>query len=197
MKNWLTFIAAIIILTLFFWLGFKAHERFRPCQVITSETIYIYDTMPRSIPSKPPDYEVRIDSIKYRDKEWMDSVIQANKVDTTQILLDYFMYHYYTRTWEDTLVKVTLSDVVTENKFLDATFSYKLLKPVTVINNSVQYFNYSSYLYLGGSVPVNDVKMASTDVYFANKQLLLGVGYIPYSKGVRVTAGFKLIKFNK
>jgi hypothetical protein len=132
----------------------------------------------------------------------MDSVINANKVDTAAILADYYSIHYYTRDWydinqSDTLIHIRLEDAIMENMPIDNNFSYRWFKPQTIINNSVTNVSYSRYLYAGLSVPLNDYKFAAGSVYFASDRLLFGVGYVPYYKGVTVTGGLKLARFKQ
>ena len=203
MKNWWVLIVIIFLLTGAFWLGFKTHARFYPC-LVDRDTVRLYDTVEHKVPDTIPFYYARIDSVKYRDKHWMDSVIKANKVDTAAILADYYAIHYYGRDWydidtvkNDTLIHIRLDDAITENMAIDNNFSYRWYRPTQIINNSVTNVSYSSYLYAGLSVPLNDYKFAAGSVYFASDRLLLGVGYIPYYKSLSVTAGFKLARFKK
>jgi hypothetical protein len=135
-----------------------------------------------------------------------DTVIVNNNipaiVDTAAILADYYNFHYYSRDWydinqSDTLIHIRLEDIISQNMPLDNNFSYRYYKPTQIINNSVITVNYSSYLYAGLSVPLNDYKFAAGSVYFASKRMLIGVGYIPYYKSFNITTGFKLARFKR
>jgi hypothetical protein len=203
MKNWWVLIIIIFLLTGAFWLGFKAHARFRPC-IVDRDTIKIYDTVEHKVPDTIPFYYAKIDSVKYRDKHWMDSVIKANKVDTAAILADYYAIHYYGRDWydidtvkNDTLIHIRLDDAITENMPIDNNFSYRYYKPQTIINNSVTNVSYSSYLYGTLTLPIPDTKFASLGLSYASGRGLIGVGYMPFNKGVSLTGGFKLVRFRQ
>ena len=195
MKNWLISITIIIVLAASFFGGWKAHQKFKPCPVIESDTVYVHDTVTHFIPDTVPFYIIRKDTI----------IINHNIpaiVDTSAILADYYNFHYYSRDWydinqSDTLIHIRLEDVISQNMPLDNNFSYRWFKPQTIINNTVINNNYSRYLYAGLSMPLNDYKFTAGSVYFASDRLLLGVGYIPYYKSFNITTGFKLIQFRQ
>ena len=189
------YIISVAVLILAFWGGWKAHQKFRPCPEIQSDTIYVYDTIVRFIPDTVPYYIVRKDTV----------IINHNipaEVDTTAIMADYYNFHYYTRDWydinqNDTLIHIRLEDVISQNMPLDNNFSYRYYVPQTIINNSVTNVSYSRYLYGTLTLPVPDTKFASLGLSYASGRGLVGVGYMPFNKGVTVTAGFKLIQFRQ
>ena len=195
MKNWLISIAIIIVLAASFFGGWKAHQKFRPCPVIESDTVYVYDTVTHQIRDTVPWYVIRKDTVIVNHN------IPAD-VDTAAILVDYYSIHYYTRDWydinqSDTLIHIRLEDAIMENMPIDNNFSYRYYKPTQVINNVVNNVSYSRYLYAGISAPLNDYKFAAGSVYFASDRLLLGVGYVPYYKSLSLTGGVKLVRFKK
>ena len=159
------------------------------------DTIRIYDTIIHFIPDTVPFYIVRKDTV----------IINHNIpaiVDTAAILVDYYSIHYYTRDWydinqSDTLIHIRLEDAIMENMPIDNNFSYRYYKPQTVINNVVNNVSYSSYLYGTLILPVPDTKYASLGLSYASGRGLIGVGYMPFNKGVSLTGGFKLIRFKK
>ena len=195
MKNTLISIAIIILLAASFFGGWKAYQKFRPCPVIESDTVYVYDTVTRTIRDTIPWYIFRKDTV----------IVNHNIpaiVDTAAILCDYYSIHYYTRDWydinqSDTLIHIRLEDVISENMPMDNNFSYRYYRPQVVINNLVNNVSYSNYLYAGISVPLNDYKFAAGNVYFASDRLLLGVGYIPYYKSLSLTGGVKIARFKR
>ena len=191
-----TSLLLIIVLAASFFGGWKAHQEFRPCPVIESDTVYVYDTTIRVIRDTVPWYIIRKDTV----------IVNHNIpaiVDTSAILADYYNFHYYSRDWyditsdNDTIIHINLEDVISQNMPLDNNFSYRWFKPQTIINNTVINNNYSRYLYAGLSMPLNDYKFTAGSVYFASDRLLLGVGYIPYYKSFNITTGFKLIQFRQ
>lgn len=195
----------LLLLLLAFFGGYKYYPLRNPCTQIAPDTIRIYDTMPHNIPDTVPFYTERVDSIKYRDKHWMDSVIAANQVDTMQILSDYFAIHYYTRNWydidttlNDTLMAITLEDAISQNVYLGNDFSYKYFKPTTIINNvDDNRVTYSRYLYAGLTVPVTKPEYMSIDLLAAGQKCYLGVGYSPGMRSLSLKGGVKLFQFRE
>ena len=193
MKNW--YLLALILMAVCFWVGWKSYPKFRPCPEVQRDTLYVYDTVVHQIRDTVPWYIVRKDTV----------IVNHNIpaiVDTTAILADYFAIHYYTRDWydinqSDTLIHIRLEDAIMENMPLDNNFSYRYYVPQTIINNSVTDIRYQSYLYAGLSVPLNDYKWSSFNVYLANRTFLVGAGYIPAYNGLNVTGAFKLAKFKR
>ena len=196
-KNWIIAGMALIILTGIFFLGYSRFPVWNPQPAGSDSIVYVYDTFDHHIIDTFPFYIIKKDSIKYRDPVWMDSVIQASKIDTTEInkfLRDYFAEHFYNRKWNDTLISINMGDIVTENQIVKSDITYKLLKPISIIDNTSTVINYSKYIYLGGSITIPNAEYSSLGVYGAFPKSLFGVSYIPYHPGVMVTAGIKIIK---
>jgi hypothetical protein len=197
-KNWIIAGMALIILTGIFFLGYSRYPVWNKPSQSTHDSIFIHDTVPKIIPDSFPYYIEKKVAVKYRDSVWMDSVIKANRVDTTgifNIYREYYSLNYYDRNWQDTLVQITIHDMITENMPADNNFTYKLLKPLTVIDNSTTTNLYTKYIYLGGSITLPDSKYSNLGVYGAFPRSFFGISYIPYNPGVMLTAGFKIIKF--
>jgi hypothetical protein len=193
--KYITGVLAVFLLILAFWGGWKTHSKFRPCPEVQRDTLYVYDTVVHFIPDTVPYYIVKKDTVI------VNHYIPAD-VDTSAILADYYNFHYYSRDWydinqSDTLIHIRLEDVISQNMPLDNNFSYRYYVPQTIINNSVTNVRYQSYLYAGLSVPLNDYKWSSFNVYLANRTFLVGAGYIPAYNGLNVTGAFKLAKFKR
>jgi len=148
--NYIVVGLVLVALAGVFYFGYTMYPKFNKCPQNAPDTVYVHDTVTHVIPDSIPYLVVKHDSIKYRDKVWIDSIVQANKVDTAMILAEFYALHYYTRHWNDTLLSVTQRDVLSENRFIESSFTYKLLRPLQIINNvNNHYTTYNKYLYVG------------------------------------------------
>ena len=196
-KNWIIAGMALVILTGIFFLGYSRYPVWHPQEPGSDSIVYIYDTFDHHIIDTFPFYIIKKDSIKYRDPVWMDSVIQASKIDTTEInkfLRDYFAEHFYNRKWNDTLISINMGDIVTENQIVKSDITYKLLKPTSIIDNTQTVNNYSKYIYLGGSLSIPNSKFSNAGIYGAFPRTFYGASYMPWQPGILFTVGFKIIK---
>lgn len=196
-KNWIMLGMAVVILTGIFFLGYSRYPVWNPQAISDPDTVLIHDTVPHVIVDSFPYYVVRKDSVLYRDPVWMDSVIQAAKIDTTEMAVvfrEYYGIHIYERKWADSLISIIVNDTITQNRPENNNFKYTFLKPISIIDNTKTEINYSKYIYLGGSVSIPDSKFSNFGTYIALPRSFYGLSYMPWQKGVMATAGFKIIK---
>jgi hypothetical protein len=191
-KKYIWFLAlAIVLVALSFIGGCQYHKKTFVPLMASHDTIVVYDTITHHIIDKIPYYIVKRDSVVIRD------TIPAI-VDTVAILADYYNFHYYTRTWEDSLLYAQAEDVITENKFLDNVFTYKIKRSQMIINNIVDNtITYNKYVYFGLDVPIKNVDYINLEALYAMPKMYLGVGYSPQLKSVSLKAGVKLLQFKK
>jgi hypothetical protein len=167
--------------------------------VITSNIIYIHDTVWHQIPNYQPWYIQGKDSIIYQEK-----LIPA-KVDTIAILHDYYAKHIYNRQWKDSLLDVQVQDQVTKNEISNLNFKYKILRPQEIINNVLDNsITYSHYIYGGVSMPIYPFKQYGTisninyiglNMIYAAPKMYLNVKWTPYIKGFEFGTGIKILQF--
>lgn len=196
-KNWIIIVLSLIILTGVFFLGYSRYPVWHKQEVAKCDTIILHDTVIHTIIDSFPYYKLRVDSIKYKDPKWMDSVIAANIKDTLGLesfFNDYYALHYYNRSWNDTLIEISIGDLITENKPTHNNFSYRFLKPIEVHTTTTIVNNYSKYIYLAGSVSLPDSKYSNFGLYGAFPKTIFGLSYMPFNPGVMATIGIKIIK---
>jgi len=187
-NDWIVAVVILILTAAIFYFGYAMRGVWSPAPVPIHDTIYKVDTIEHHIISEYPYYISKTDTVILRD------TIPAI-VDTTAILRNYYAWHYYTRTWQDSLLSVSLTDVISENKVFDSDFSHQILRPQEIINNTTVNYSYSRYLYIGGSITVPDANYSNAGVFYASGKTLFGLGYIPLQKGVSVTGAIKIGKF--
>jgi hypothetical protein len=188
MKLWQFIIVAIILLLAFIG-GCVYHKETHPPKIPISNSVFIHDTIPHNIPNYYPWYIIGKDSISYIH----DTI--PGKVDIAAILKDYFAIHYYTRQWIDSLLSVTLEDAISENKSINNSFSYKILRPQAIITNVDNSINYDKYLYLSLGSIVNDLKYTDISLSYASGKTLIGLGYLPLQKTLSFKIGVNIAKF--
>ena len=185
---WIVAVVILILTAAIFYSGYVMRGVWSPAPVPIHDTIYKVDTIEHHITSHYPYYIIKTDTVILRD------TIPAI-VDTAAILQLYYAFHTYTRAWEDSLLSVSLTDVVSENKVFDSDFNYRILRPQEIINNTTVNYSYSRYLYIGGSITVPDANYSNVGVFYASGKALFGLGYIPLQKGVSVTGAIKIGSF--
>jgi hypothetical protein len=188
-RNYLIgFVVLIALLLTSYIVGCQRGKKLVNPNIVT-HTVILHDTTTHHIIDKVPYYIIKHDSIEVTDTFF-------TKVDTTVILKDYFSKHYYTRNWEDSLISVTMKDVISENKPIDNTFSYKILRDqvitTTNVDNSV---HYQKYFTLGLDVPIKNVNYIELEGIYVWQKGYIGVGYSPQLKSFDIKLGGVLFKF--
>lgn len=152
------------------YLGYTLYPKIHKAPELVADTVLITDTVVHYIPDTVPYYIVRRDTIIYRDTI-------PTIVDTAEILADYYAFHLYERTWQDSLIWATVRDGITENSIYDETFTYKILRPQTVINNS--YTSYSRYITVGAGFPTKSIKHLNVNLEatYVTSKFYVGIGY--------------------
>lgn len=187
-------VLAALFLTLSYITGCSHGRKTKQCPQITSNTVYVHDTITRTITNRFPYYVYKTDTVIY------DHLIPAD-VDTALILKNYFATYKYDRYWaaRDTL-EVFLTDYISENKPVNNVFRYRWLLPQTITTNiQDNTVTYNSYLYVGGSVPVYpfDFKYSSIDLTLTLPKWYVGVGYLPGINVFVIKGGVKLLQFKQ
>jgi hypothetical protein len=187
-KNIIILVLSVIILVGFFFFGYSMYPRWNPKPVVVTNTIIKVDTFEYTIRDTIPWYVVRKDTIFLRDTI-------PKIIDTAAILNKYYAFHNYYRVWEDSLLRVELNDVISENKSVDNLFRYKILMAQTVINKTEISYSYSRYLYVGLTVPVMDARYAEFKILYAFPKGFAGVGYNPHIRSPTLSGGIRIAKF--
>lgn len=170
----------LCLLAGFFFGGYKYCQSKKKVPQIAPDTVYLYDTVEHYIPDTIPYY-----LIEYKDRVIRDTVFKD--IDTAAILRDYYAFHYYTRTWEDSLIVAVSQDVVSENQFIDNTFSYSFKKPqeISVVNTT----HFSRYVYAGIDASSKDIGF---EALYAFPKGYAGLGF--GTRGVSVKLGIKVFQ---
>jgi len=180
---------AIFVMFACFVSGCNYHKNHFKCPEITTHTVILHDTLIHQIVDTFPYYISHTDTVIYTD-----TIIEP--VDTAAILRDYFAYHIYNRQWQDSLLQVNLWDTITENRFLHNEFTYRILRPQTIINttqdNSI---TYNKYLLLGISVPFKNIEYTEFSVLSTFRKGYLGIGYLPMQGGISIKGGVSMFKW--
>lgn len=182
-KNIFLAIAILVIVGFVFYAGYRVHPD--PVTETTSQTIFKYDTIWRYIEvpySVPPDTIIERDTV-------------PAIIDTAAILKQHYSKFAYTRHFNDSLLEVNLLDTISENRFTGSKFSYRLLRPQTIINNSTTIKNYTNYLAAGISLYTTDAKLTAIEAIYITKDWYVGGGYMPWAKGINIKAGKTILKF--
>jgi hypothetical protein len=181
----------LAVLSMAFIKGCQYGKQQVHCPDITTETIYVHDTVTHRIVDRFPYYISHTDTI-------IELVQYPAKIDTAEILKDYFATHVIDRYWQDSLIRVDLKDYITQNKPGKNVFKYNILRPQTIthttVDNSV---TYNSYLYVGGSVPINKFDYSSIDLIVAFPKWVVGAGYMPGQNSFAIKGGVKLFQFKQ
>jgi hypothetical protein len=194
MKTTLIYVGIAIFLLLFAFMGgCQYHKKTFKCPEVKRNTTYIHDTTTYGIPTYYPYYIPGKDSIVH------DTVNRKlTKEDTLRITKNFYDKHYYPRKWEDTLLLVNQTDMVTENKIFPQNFSYVIKRPQTIINNSVDNsITYNHYVVVGITYLLKDPKYYSLDLTYQAPKFYLGGQYYPELKGFGVRAGATIFHFKK
>ena len=155
-----------------FYFGYTLYPKFNKCPQITSDTVYVKDTVWYYIPDTIPYYIVKHDTVFYPDSIPMI-------VDTMAILKDYYAMHEQEREWKDSLLVVNLIDRISQNKTIDNVFTYKILRPQTVIHNEVINKTVSHYIGLGLDIPIKQIKpfIPNVELVYTAPKFYIGAGY--------------------
>jgi hypothetical protein len=186
-KKLLIEVAIIIIFLFAVFIGGCRYGRTRvKCPEVTTDTILKYDTITYTI-HDVVTHVVR-DTIYYPD------TIPAD-VDTAAILKDYFAIYSYDWSKPDSIIDFNLKTTITENRPVKYDFSYKLLRPQTIVNNVTTINNpYYNRIYLGATVPLKSA-FPGIDVMMVTEKYYGGVEYQPKEGIFSIKGGISIIKF--
>lgn len=184
-------VAAITVLVLFmtfFW-GCQYGKTCVKCPVITHDTIIHYDTIFHHIKDTVPEYVQILDTVFIPH-----NIPQV--IDTAKILDAYYSTYAYSRQWENDTILVKLHDVITQNKFVNNNFNYKIKIPFqTIVNNVDNSIHYTKYVYLGASIPFKNNQVSSLHVLYAFRKAYVGIQYSPLVNSWGVSGGLVLFHF--
>ncbi len=179
-QNTIIGVLITIVILFSFLIGYNTYPKWNT-PITVNDTIFKVDTVEHTIVDTFPWFVVKRDTIIYRDTI-------TREVDTAVILREYFATHYYSRTWQDSSVIITVDDAVSENKLIDQVLKYEITRPQSIVNVSQVNYSYSRYLYAGIRA---DYKGAGFGLFYADRRALYGLGYNPFNRNIEL--GFQVI----
>lgn len=189
LKNIIIFAVALILMAIGFRSGYNLYPKQHPCQVITTGIREIHDTTQHYNYYIWPVWQDP-DTIIYHDTI-------PGEIDSAEVVRNFYAEHYYTRHFDDTLLEAELTDIITRNRPTKSTFTYRILRPQTVINNSVTTTTWNKYLCVGMNINTYNPRLTGFELMFVTPRVYLGGGYMPVLKGFNIKAGGTILKLKK
>lgn len=168
------FLPYIVIAGLVVYIFFiKSCQKCPECKegTATHDTLLLYTDTGKHVIEVPVPYPVA----SKPDTVPMD-------VDTLAILQDYYAHYFYEQVIADTNLTVTLNDTVSQNKIMGRGFSYRWLKPTTMIYNDTTIaaqnkFKMFAGLDVGANLTGDNFSLTPNLKFITKKDALLEIGY--------------------
>lgn len=173
---------AVLILGLFTATYFIGVNKGKSSVEYTTQTIFKYDTITKVI--KEP-YKVLKDTTIYVDI--------PGKVDTVEVIKEYYSKHYIEREFKDSNIVITLKDSLYKNDIYSGIMEYKWLQPTQITTNTSITNNYYKYISVG--LGTSMLKSFNVDLIYHTRRFYYKVGYDPLLKQTTVGVGTTLFKF--
>jgi len=139
-----------------------------------------YDTIVKHVPKYVPKYINKI-SMSY------DTILKYHKIDTTEILKDYFATYVYEDVQKLDSLNLTIRDSISQNKIASRSIRYELIYPTTTITKETYLNNREFYWGLGLQGSVNQLNYVGGELMYKTKKKQM------YGIGVGVNQEFKPI----
>ena len=176
---------SIVVIGLLFASFFFGKSRAKKEIVYKTETVMKYDTVTKVI--KEP-YEVIKDTTIY--------VQLPGKIDTVEVIREYFSKNYVERQFKDSNIVVTVKDTLYKNDIESGKLEYKWLQPTSITTNTTEVNNYYNYVSAGVSTnDVMNVNSVSLDLSLHTKKWYFTTGYDVQQKQFRAGVGATIFKF--
>lgn len=158
--------------------------------LVTSHTTYVKDTN---------TYKAVIDNYTTINKpvQIIERPIPVNApVDSLAIYKLYFNKYVYERNFEDTLIKWTITDTVSQNRFSPfSRYSYELKRPiVTTVNNYASAPRFNLYAGMRSAYAANKIEFTPVVGVITKTKWVFDIGYNPNKKELAASAYYKLLK---
>lgn len=161
-------LAGVIIILIFIWRRYAPSNNIETGgDTLTSIITYKYDTTVYHVD--------RVNIYHYST----DSIFLPVKVDTSQVIKDYFTKYVYSDTIRDTNILATITDTVFKNSILHRAFDYRLLRPTQIITTTIV-APAMSKIYLEGITGLNKDQVTQLTLkldFFTKKNQLLTGGW--------------------
>jgi|TARA_R100000030_G_scaffold26812_1_gene19459 hypothetical protein len=156
----------IIVLCILLFLRTCGGGETIPTERVVTKIETRYDTLTVEKKVYVPKYTTRIET-----KTVTDTIVLKSKIDTLEILKDYYSKYVYKDTLKlDSLGYITIVDTITQNKIFSRNFDSQVLIPTTTITNDI-YLNQAK-LFGGVSVGGNksQINFLSGDLLYKSKK---------------------------
>jgi hypothetical protein len=185
-------IAIALLLGGVFYFGY--HQGKNSVETTTKTvTVIKYDTIVHSIPSVPSVTTKYL----YVEKHDTIQILIPNKVDSAQVIKDYYTKIYKERKWEDSLIVIILKDTLFKNKIFNDKIEYKILRPQTIITNTTNINNYNTSIYAGVDFALSKITNETQfNINYASKKLDLKFGVEPFNPNYKFVMGVAVKIFN-
>ena len=153
-------------------------------------------------PEKIVTTVVKIDTVKIRDTVYfpepykIEMVVIPEKIDTTNIITDYFTAKYYNIDYTDSLIKATTQVKLQNNTIESTILDYQILQKHTITNIRETYSPRFG-LFIGGSVSYSIISHkpgVELNTTFRIKSHHLLIGYDFINQSPRLGWQYQIIK---
>ena len=135
-----------------FFVGYKVHEDISNTGRDTTRTIVQrFDSTIHVITSTPGTTSTNEHTIIKSDS----TVYMVPVIDTAaihQIIESWFTHYYYAQTLRDSNIEATISDSIAQNRITHRKFSYKILRPDSIVTLTITQPKNNTNLYAGMGV---------------------------------------------
>jgi hypothetical protein len=129
-----------------------------------------YDTIVKEVPKYVPKYINKI-SMSY------DTILKYHKIDTTEILKDYFATYVYEDVQKLDSLNLTIRDSISQNKIASRSIRYELIYPTTTITKEIYLNNREFYWGLAIQGSQDQLNYIGGELmYKTKKKQMYGVG---------------------
>ncbi len=158
---------------------------FRQCNkqpINKTVTKYRYDTTVQTIKT------VKYDTVSEIVRLPADTILNT-KYDTIEVIRNYYTERVIERNWEDSSVRVMLTDTIYKNNITGSYFQYQILQPTEINTTQVM----SKGIDIGTNIGLNRLDLNAS---YYNNRYSIGIGYNLLNKNPYLSVKYRIFAWD-